>query len=180
MAGNGSNATGGDGYAAETLATSTTDVYSILVRGIFVFNTSILKSNSVIKDATFSLYVTTKDNALAQSIGVVAATPASVSALVDADYNIANFGSTRFSSDIDISSATTSAYNDYLFNSSGKAAISKTSYTKLGTRLSGDIDNTAPTWASSANSFFTVSYADVGSNLPKLVINYIRFGAGFI
>jgi len=96
---------------------------------------------------------------------------------VAADYALANFGSTRFvDSDILISGITTGAYNDFTLNASGIANIAKTGISKFGYRHAVDIDNSAPTWGSGADSYFTASFSDTGSNQPKLDVTFTRAG----
>ena len=54
----------------------------------------------------------------------------------------------------------------------GILSISKTGTTKLGVRISHDIDDSAPTWGSTDNDNFQFYCTDYGSLKPTLTINY--------
>ena len=96
--------------------------------------------------ATFSLYSDstqkdTSETANPANLALVSSAPASNTAIVIADYAIANWGSVRFATDILLTTfSATSAYHDFALNSSGIANISKTGISKFGIRASSDID----------------------------------------
>jgi hypothetical protein len=173
-AGTGFSDTDGAEEAATLICGTTSSNYSDSRRGIFLFDTSALTAAATISTAVFSLYVNTVSNTMSptQSAGLVASSPASNTGLAASDYNIASWGSTRFASDLSIGSLSTSAYNDWTLNASGIAAISLTSITKFGTRLSCDIDNSEPSWSNGTIASLNVNYADAASNDPKLVVTY--------
>ena len=142
-----------------------------IARCVFLFDTAALTSSATISAATYSLYssATFNNSEAGNSLSLVACTPAANNTLATGDYNTANWGTTKFATDITIGTFTTSvAYSDFALNADGLAAISKTSITKFGIRASNDISNTAPT----ARSFAFGNYADVGSNIPKLVVTF--------
>ena len=159
------------------LATATTDQYERLVRGIALFDTSALPASPTISAAVFSLYITAKGDTLGagQSVGIVASTPASDTALATTDY--ANVGAVRFATDVTIASITTTAYNDWTLNATGIAAISDSGITKLGYKLAADIDNSA-SWAGSGQARINgyIGAASGNTNDPKLVITYTSGG----
>ncbi len=161
-------------------ASATSNQFSSLRRYIGMFDTSSL-SNTYIQTATFSLNgAMTKINTLGLSdseagAGITSVNPASTSNLVAADYNIANWGATKYATDIGFSAWSNTAYNDFVFNSSGLASINKAGITKLGCRLAIDIDNGSPAWISLATSRLGLSFADQAGTTqdPKLVVTYV-------
>src|SRR3989344_4826928 len=95
-----------------------------IIRGILLFDTSSIPDGAIVTAATFSLFVNSKRDVFGQNLGVVASTPTSNTALVNADYS--QLGTTRYASDIDVGVLTASAYNDWVFNAAGIAAVSLT------------------------------------------------------
>jgi hypothetical protein len=153
-------------------ATSTTNQYSTLRRAFILFDTSSLTSAAIISGAVLSVYGGgLKTTGLGTpDLHVGSSTPASNTALVSADYS--QRGTTSFGS-ISNASFSTSAYNDITLNASGIAAINKTGVSKFSLQLSWDINNSfTGSWASSAESEFSIVMSDTGSNKPKLVITY--------
>jgi hypothetical protein len=149
-------------------ATGTTDQYQTMLRGFFLFDTSILTATAIIVSATFSLQINSVTNTFSQSLGLIISSPSSNTAIVNADY--LNITRTRLASDIALGSLTTGAYNTWSLNATGIAQISKTGITKFATALSGDIDNTAPTWVSGQKATVIANYADAGANKPTLTV----------
>lgn len=158
-------------------ATGTTDQFGAMKRGVFLFDTSTLGVGATISAATFSLYVTAKTDNLSQSVGITSSSPAANNTLANSDFAVANFGGTRFATDKTIASISTSAYADWALNASGIAAISLTGITKFGVRGSSDIDNSAPTWASSVSANVTAHWAGE-ANKPKLVVTFTPASTG--
>jgi len=172
-AGNGSSDTSGSGGGVPRItATVTNNQYSLLTRGIFLFDTSALSPDDELASGIFSLYLDGAAQQLGQSLNISSSNPASNTALVNNDYAVGNFGATKFASDIAITAVTINQYSDWTLNASGKSAIAVDGITKFGFRVSGDIDNSAPTWVSSGDDFVTPIFAEFGSNKPKLTINY--------
>ncbi|MCL4419961.1 hypothetical protein M1146_07780 [Patescibacteria group bacterium] len=65
------------------------------------------------------------------------------------------------------------AYNNWTLNASGIAAISKTGITKFAVRLSGDIDNSAPTYSAGAESHIFFHQSDrTTTQKPRLIVTY--------
>jgi hypothetical protein len=156
-------------------ASATTDEYDGMRRSIYLFDTSSLDDSATINSATFSIKHNTVVNQFASTTNLNLSTvnPASNTALVDADYNIANYGSTKLSdTGYSLASITLNTYEDLVLNASGLAEVSTTGVTKLSLRSENDIDNSAPTWGSGDIDTSLVDQADKTgtSDDPKLVI----------
>ena len=170
------SATGG-GRVYRLLASTTTDGFQVLDRGIFLFDSSSLPDGATISSATFSFYIAAgnSSNALGLSAAhaaasLVGSTPASNTGLVAADY--AQLGSTRYATDKNFADWNTDAYTDQALNATGITNISKTNITKLGTRSGVDLDNGTPAWSSAAGSIGGCNQADVAGTTtdPKLTV----------
>lgn len=149
------------------------DTWSSITRTAILFDTSSIPDTDVISSATLSLKGTSiVDTNFDQKAGIVGSTPAANNDITTADYD--QFGTTRYASDIDLGSLSGSAYNDFALNATGIAAISKTSYSKFGVRLSSDIDNSPPAWVSSGQATFQFAAADTSGtdSDPKLVVEH--------
>jgi hypothetical protein len=148
-------------------------LWRYMSRVICLFNTSALARGAVTA-ATFSVYGLNKYNAsFDPSLSVYSTTPASNTAIVNADYG--TFGSTALADTVAYASVTTAGYNDFTLNATGLAAVSVSGITKLGLRLTADADNAEPTWGSAvARSGFGFYLADQTgtANDPKLVVTY--------
>ena len=164
--------------AMQLQSTGTTNQFGAMKRGVFLFNTSSLGVGATITVATFSVYVTGKTDQLSQSVGITSSSPASNSNLVNSDFAVANFGSTRFATDITIANITLNAFNDWTLNADGRNNISLTGISKFGVRGSGDIDNSAPTWSASQTANVTAHWAGE-ANKPKLVVTYTSAEKGY-
>ena len=145
-------------------------------RGVLLFDTSSLTAQATIISATLSIFGSDKDDQLGCSpdINVYASAPVSNIALEAGDYD--SLGIIPLC-DIPITYANWSitTYNNFLLNTVGLAAISKTGVTKLGLRNANyDVANVEPTWVSGLVSSYLFAYqADKGVGFkPKLVIVY--------
>jgi hypothetical protein len=122
------------------------------------------------------MYGGTADNTVTgQSVCLVSSSPASNTALVLADYAVANWGTTEYATRIAGTSWASAAYNDFALDAGGMAFISKTGVTKFGLRFSGDLDNSAPTYpgGSGEKDFYAGGFtADTALTTtdPKLVV----------
>jgi hypothetical protein len=99
--------------------------------------------------------------------------PDSNTAIVSADYAVANFGGTAFATALATSGITAdgSTYNDMAMNAAGLSFISA-GIVKLGMRQQHDFEDSAPTWSGGAINQANPNTADVTgtSEDPKLVI----------
>jgi hypothetical protein len=146
--------------------------YAFLARGMFIFDTSGVPDGSTITNAKLRLYVIAKQDNHNLAINVTSLTTASGTALIAADYNIANHGSVNFlDASVDITSISTGSYLELTLNSAGKAGISKTGLTKLGLRFDADISNGTPTYNDGVSAL-EIQMVENASNKPELVITY--------
>lgn len=171
-AGNGSN----DSIATDEVpliqANAAGDAWRTINRGIYLFDTSALGASVTIQSATISFYAL---GAKAAGVGesdfeVCASTPASNTALVNADYS--QLGAVSFGA-MAYGDWSNSGYNVITLNATGLLAISKTSISKFGTRLGFDLDNVEPTLGADVVTKFQAYFADNGSNEPKLSVTWV-------
>ena len=153
---------------------SSSNTYDRADIGFFLFDTSAIPDAATISAATFSVYTSSIDSTLNLYIALVAGNPQSDTDLVNSDYNFGTrTGTTHLATDIKIDAFTNNGYTNFTLNASGLAAISKTGITKFALAVANMVDNSAPTWSGSGNSCTCdVSFADAGTNKPKLVITY--------
>jgi hypothetical protein len=146
---------------------TTSNVWQLIVRGIFLFDTSSLPDGANISAATLSLYGSAKSDPANWDIGakVYSSNPASNTDIVNADY--ATLGTTAFcNTGILVDSWSTAGYNDFALNASGIAAISKTGISKFGMReYVYDVPNSPPTWTSSIHILYILLYGIAGHRL---------------
>lgn len=154
-----------------------TDMWEIITRAIFVFDTSSIDDAATISATVLSLY---GSNASADGLGctpnidIYTSTPASNTALANGDYS--QIGTTsQTGSPITYAGWNASAYNDFTFNSTGRGNVSKTGMSKFGARNANyDVANTPPSWVSGVGSqlFCYFSENSGTTNDPKLVVTY--------
>ena len=153
--------------------TSTPNEFQI-IRGFFLFDTSALPDGDNITSATFSFYVTAvsdQDNDAQGYANVYAATPASNTDLVTADYD--QIGATAQSDgNVDLTGLGTGAYANWVLNATGRGSISKTGVTKFGLREGHDAENVEYAGGDNTNNRITGSHADTAGTTqdPKLVV----------
>ena len=159
----------------QTVASTTTDQFQNMLRGIVLFDTSSIPDADVISAATLGLNLSSKLTDLGDTdIQVVASTPASNTALANSDYG--NLGSTTFGATGNISGLTLDVYTDVSLNASGISAISKTGVSKFGLRLGWDYSGTfGGTWVSEAVTQGTPRSAEAVAGTtqdPKLTVTH--------
>jgi hypothetical protein len=138
-----------------------------------LFDTSSIGSGTIIS-ATFQVALNNKTDSFSDSMSLVNATPASNSALANADW--ADFGTTKQASDKTIASfSVDGSYNTMELNATGLAAINKTGITKYGFTFTSLVDNSEPTWASDQTGVLSVQAA-LGTNPPQLVVTHTQSG----
>ncbi len=161
-------------YAGATLNT-----WVRLYRMFMLFDTRKLPTQAVISAANIQLDSNAADcdpDTFVDSVGISASSPASNTALADADYG--NISNTAFC-DSPISQATlhtVDGYQTYVLNSSGRANITKAGISKFAVRYTSDITNTQPTWAALSPAVgYVVQNSGTGTP-PKLVITFTNPG----
>jgi len=151
-----------------------TSKWADLWRIFLLFNTASIDDTATISAATCSLYGNDKNDQLAATpaIALVSSAPASNTNLVIGDYN--KLGASDYATRITYANWSDGGYNGLVMNAAGLAAISLTGITKLGARLSYDIDNIAPTWSANKVSNLVMYGAErTGTTQdPKLVVTY--------
>jgi hypothetical protein len=157
---------------------TTGDAYDILMRGIFLFDTSSIPDSDTITSATFSFASPAKyNNAGFTSTSsldphVVGSTPASNTSVTSSDYSqlgTTSFGSVAYDSVVTDSST----YNDISLDSNGMAAVSTTAVTKYGIRCGADFSDTSPAHTvagQNASVHFIIADTSGTSADPKLVV----------
>lgn len=151
---------------------ATTDIWSTLSRLIFGYNTAAIDDSETPTSAIVSLSVQAHSDVFGESIGLTSATPASNTAVILADFDISNFGSTNLCTPVDFDALTDEQYNDFTLNASGLAHISKTGVTNFAARLTSDISGVAPDWVEDNGSQADIYMADTATTDqdPKLVV----------
>ncbi len=155
-------------------AVSDTDKWRELRRGILLFDTSAIPDGANILSVVLSVYCYQKSDelAIAPDVNVYASAPAVDTALANGDFD--SLGATPFSTAITFDDMVVGAYNDFILNTAGKAAISKTGITKLGLKNANyDVANNAPSWIANKSSGFYFYMSEQGGDFrPKLAIIY--------
>jgi hypothetical protein len=159
-------------------SSTTTNRFEQLYRSIFLFNTGdALPDEANINAATLSLYGNAKDDTFsvpaAPDIDIFASAPASNTALVGGDFD--SFGAVPFcDTPVSYASFNTGGYNNFILNTAGIAAISRTGVTKLGARNANhDASEIIPTWSSAKIAYLKGYFAEQGTGYkPKLVVTY--------
>lgn len=157
-------------------ASAVSNQFQYFYRSIFGFDTSALPDGDSISSATLSIvgfdfgYI----DDFGLSLGITSATSSSNSTLANADYAVANYGSTDFATRLAFSAWNTAGANNFSLNASGLAHISKSGVTKFAARHSADIDNSAPAWVSVGDSGVAGYFSEATgtTNDPKLVVEH--------
>lgn len=177
---------GGAGLAAEDLDATTNilhqrsggtaDTYSLLVRSVFLFDFTANPDDATLDSGILSISgggASTNGLTSTLTANVVSSSPASNTGLVGADFNLANWGATLYSTGI--SAWDTVNYNAFTMNASGLTNTSFTAITKMGVRSEDDVNNVAPGGPfTTASDIFQAKYAETagtGSD-PKYVIQW--------
>jgi len=174
-AGTGSSDNGGSfNLRTQTDADNITDKWNAIERGIMLYDTSPISDGDTIDSAILSLYgdQSTDNYSTEPETTIVASTPASDTALEDADYG--QLGTTELTDTrINHTTINIGSYNDFTLNSSGLSNISKTGLSKFGIRSGWDFDGTPPTWADTASrQLYTGSEYTGTSRDSKLAVTH--------
>ena len=172
------NAKGDASASAQSVliaAGGTTDIWTQNNRGIFLYDTSALGAGATVSAAIKSLFGAgkTDNGSFVPDINIYASTPASNTALENADYG--QTGSTPFSTAISYANYSTIAYNDFELNEDGIAAISVTGVSKFSAKNANyDVAESPPTWVIDKLAFLTNYFADQAdlTNDPKFAVTY--------
>lgn len=155
-------------------ASTTTDQFSHLYRGIATFDVSGFSGDvDAITGIKFGFYlIGNNDTFGSQQVTLTDSSPAANNNVVVADFQ--NVGTTAYSAATNLADLTTSAVNTISLNAAGiaavKAAIAGAGIFKLGARMECDRANSAPTWGSGKAARFYIYMADNGTNKPYLEI----------
>lgn len=154
------------------------DSWTYNVRGIYCFNTAALPDDCAVTAATLSIYGTAKLDNLSTSpdINIYSSNPGDVTAIAAGDYD--SLGSTAYcDTTITYASWNTTGYNDFIFNSTGLAAVSKTGVSTFGAReVTHDVGAVTPNIVAGVNSYLKGYFTEQGAGFkPRLVVTYVVF-----
>jgi|2_EtaG_2_1085320.scaffolds.fasta_scaffold24003_2 hypothetical protein len=176
-AGSGANDTAVTAVTTQVRSGTTSNKFTKNYRGIYTFDTSALPDDVTITGVVFSLLGQAQADGLSISgnlgTNIYSAAPASDNALVAGDYD--SLGTTAYcDTEVAYGDFGAEAWDDWIFNATGIAAVSKTGITKIGTRSPYyDIARNVPSWTSEAQSYIQYYTADTGGGKePKLVVTY--------
>ncbi len=138
-----------------------------IIRGGLSFDASALPAGFVVDSVTLDAYALYKYDDRGDCMNIVTYTPASYSTAVGADFD--QFGTTKYATDVPISSITTNSNNTFTFISAGNSAITAGVF-GLGLRSCNDIaDSAGPNSAYSSG----VQFDDqTTAHPPELTITY--------
>ena len=158
-------------------ATTITDQYGLMRRGIYLYDTSSLGSSATISASIMSTFGAAKSDlgGVLPTYNMYSSAPASNTNLDAGGADFTTIGATAYATAITFANFSTTGYNDLTMNSTGIDAISKTSISKFGTReATFDAANSAMPWASGRYVQFKGYFADQTgtANDPKLVVTY--------
>lgn len=138
-------------------ADTLTDRWQGISRIAILFDTSSLSDTDVISSAKVYLYIASiLADDFADSLDVVAVTPASDTDIVSGDFD--QFGTTSYGS-VSVSGCSNGAYVAITLNASGRAAINLSGITKFGIRCGKDRSNSS-TWSVDGSTNVSISTAD--------------------
>jgi len=177
----------GDGAGDTSVAISNmfkdydADEWTSLLRGIMVFDTSGLADDATVTGATLSIYGRYKqeDWDINAALNVYSSAPATPTAVVAGDYD--SLGTTAYcDTPILMDNWDITDYNNnFVFNATGIAAVSKTVATPLGIRFTFDAENSEPAHSGTIykrNEMQSWSADGGASYKPKLIVTYTTPG----
>ena len=175
-AGNTASDTATNAYGFDMLAGTTTNLWTRVIRGIYLFDTSALGDTDTISAAVMSVRGNNKQdaNVATPTTDVYTSTPASNTALAIGDYG--QTGSiSQTGSPMTYAGWSTTGYNDFTLNATGRGNVSKTAVSKFALRNANyDVAAVLPPWASGGRSFVGGIGADTAGTTtdPKLVVTH--------
>lgn len=157
---------------ARLQASSTSNQYQRLDRGVATFDTTSIPAAATVTSAQLTVYGTAKSNGLGSpDLDVVDVSLAATNDIVTGDYD--GLGTTVYASTAYAGFSTSGANNFTVPTTS----IVKEGVSQYGFRLSWDTDDTPPTWYTTADTYFSFTNADNGTNRPTLTVEYTTGGA---
>ncbi len=150
-------------------------------RSYFPWDISSIGGGNEADSAIVSLWVISKDDDLADGVGICEATPATPGTIIAGDFD--QMGDvdnpTEFATRIDLGSISTGAYNNFTVNAAGLTNIDAHiggTYWEIASRMGKDMSDSEP---ATGNSQITVYFSErTGTaNDPKLVITFSTGGA---
>ena len=146
-------------------------------RGIVVFDTSNLPDTSSVDATSLWLYCESVTDGQSDKIGITQSSPASNTAIAATDLDGFTIHEDTSTSDITMANLTTSAYNEFVFDATGRGWVDATGHTPLGVRQGKDYEevsghSSAPTTSTSVTTFSS----DSDANPPYLWVEYTAEG----
>lgn len=156
---------------ARLQASSTSNQFQRLDRGVTTFDTSTIAAGASISSVTLTIYGTAKASGLGSpDLDVVDVALTNTNDIVTGDYD--GLGTTVYASVSYVSFSTAGANNFSVPTTS----VTKGGISQYGFRTSWDTDNSAPSWSTGADTYFSFTNADNGSNKPTLTVDYTAGG----
>lgn len=153
---------------ARLQASTTSNQFQRLDRGVTTFDTTPVPANATITSVQLTVYGSAKGSGLGQpDLDVVDVSLAATNDIVTGDYDA--FGTTVYASVAYTSYASAGGANNF---SVPAASVTKEGVSQYGFRTSWDTDNSAPSWVSGADTYFSFTNADNGSSIPCLTVEY--------
>jgi len=158
-------------------ASGATNEWSRMDRAIIKFDTTAFSCSNTLTGATLSIYGSSKYDGLANNSELVLVDPTTAgdTTLASADFNIANWDFTnQAAATLTYAGFSTSGYNTYTLNATGRANINCGGITTFGLVLNYDASNTEPTYLvgeSDDFNFYTVENGD-SNKYPKINLQY--------
>lgn len=169
----------------QVAASTTNDQWAAINIAFFLFDTASLPETALSLTAVFSFVALTgslTDN-FTDSVRLVTTTPATNTAIIDADY--AQAGTVAQADDVLYSNITadSATFNDMALNGTGRGNINRSGVTKFGLRNKSDADNAEPSWGSAQVSNVNIATAEEalsGDKRPKLVVTFTEVFSGVV
>jgi len=153
----------------------TVSLWKAIARGIYMMNTASIPDGDTISAAVFSVYhsgTKSDDNAATPVTNLYSVAPANDNEIVGGDYDA--FGDTPYCDSGIAYAAWSVGYNNFPYNATGIASISKVGTTYIGARFEYDADDIEPNrGGNSLNSRVWTYWVEKGNGYkPKLVVTH--------
>lgn len=171
-AGNSSSDSANDLYVLAEATNGHTNFWRQLFRGFALFDTSSIPDDATLTPGASTINPTVNATFSSDNMRLVTTTPASNTALVNADY--AQQGTVAQCTDWN------GAGGARALNTTGDSNISLTGITKFGFRLAGDADNSAPTWVTATLYGRDYDTNEASATPVELIVTYtVPGGRGY-